>query len=253
MTRSKSFNKIPKHRALYHALIESILEDEDVMDKGVDDELKKRKPDDVDKDEGPYCWIRPRSAKVQVEEPIFVQDSDYAKHDDDESDTSLDPEWNEGKVVDVGPEQGWLNALAKATKPPLTFDELMHTPIDFYAFAMNRLKINNLTKVHLVGPVYNLLKGTCKIYVELDYTMEECYRALSEQIDWNNPEGHHYFFFNNDLEYLRGGSNEKKYATSTTKSKVARYKLKGIEDMVPNLWSPVKVVYDRYAMLEISH
>ncbi|GKE96490.1 hypothetical protein Tco_1581345 [Tanacetum coccineum] len=52
MTKSKSFNKSPKNRALYHALMESIFQDEDAMDKGVADELKKRKPDDDDdKDE----------------------------------------------------------------------------------------------------------------------------------------------------------------------------------------------------------
>nr|GEY64314.1 hypothetical protein [Tanacetum cinerariifolium] len=39
--------------ALYHALMESILEDEDAMDKGVADKLKKKKPDDADKDKGP--------------------------------------------------------------------------------------------------------------------------------------------------------------------------------------------------------
>ncbi|GJX19378.1 hypothetical protein Tco_0222055 [Tanacetum coccineum] len=61
------------------------------------------------------------------------------------------------------------------------------------------------------------------------------------------------FFFNNDLEYLRGGSNDKKHIASVTKSKAARYELKGIEDMVLKLWSPVKVVYDRYALLGISH
>ncbi|GJR59878.1 hypothetical protein Tco_1502040 [Tanacetum coccineum] len=61
------------------------------------------------------------------------------------------------------------------------------------------------------------------------------------------------FFFNNDLEYLRGGSNDKKYTAFMTKSKAARYELKGIEDIVPNLWSPVKVVYDRYALLGISN
>ncbi|GKA66002.1 hypothetical protein Tco_0765810 [Tanacetum coccineum] len=78
--------------------------------------------------------------------------------------------------------------------------------------------------------------------------MEECYRALSEELDWNNPEGHRCpydltkplpmqmssqgrqivlvdFFFNNDLEYLRGGSNGKKYAASTTKSKASRVKV----------------------------
>ncbi|GKE19423.1 hypothetical protein Tco_1427000 [Tanacetum coccineum] len=53
MTKTKSFNKKTKHKALYHALIESILEDEDAMDKGVVDKSKNIKPDDTDKDEGP--------------------------------------------------------------------------------------------------------------------------------------------------------------------------------------------------------
>ncbi|GKA32254.1 hypothetical protein Tco_0718621 [Tanacetum coccineum] len=53
MTNSKSFNKSPKHRALYHALMKSILKDEDAMDEGVADKLKKRKPYEVDQDEGP--------------------------------------------------------------------------------------------------------------------------------------------------------------------------------------------------------
>ncbi|GKF89141.1 hypothetical protein Tco_0263104, partial [Tanacetum coccineum] len=38
--------KHPKQRALYHALMESIVEDEDA------DKLKKRKPDNANKDEG---------------------------------------------------------------------------------------------------------------------------------------------------------------------------------------------------------
>ncbi|GKD55252.1 hypothetical protein Tco_1288639 [Tanacetum coccineum] len=45
--------KKTKHKALYHALMEFILEDEDAMDKGVADKLKNRKPNDVDRDEGP--------------------------------------------------------------------------------------------------------------------------------------------------------------------------------------------------------
>ncbi|GKB30015.1 hypothetical protein Tco_0869416 [Tanacetum coccineum] len=53
MTKSKSFIKSPKQRALYHALMESILEDEDAMAEGVAKKLKKRKSDDADKDEGP--------------------------------------------------------------------------------------------------------------------------------------------------------------------------------------------------------
>ncbi|GJV92816.1 hypothetical protein Tco_1540629 [Tanacetum coccineum] len=38
------------------------------------------------------------------------------------------------------------------------------------------------------------------------------------------------------------------YTTSTTKTKAAQYDLLGIKDKVPNIWSPVKVAYDRYAL-----
>ncbi|GJV67945.1 ribonuclease H [Tanacetum coccineum] len=43
------------------------------------------------------------------------------------------------------------------------------------------------------------------------------------------------------------------YTASTTKSKAAKYDLPGIEDMVSNIWTPVKVTYDRYALWGISH
>ncbi|GKC56156.1 hypothetical protein Tco_1083754 [Tanacetum coccineum] len=61
------------------------------------------------------------------------------------------------------------------------------------------------------------------------------------------------FFINNDLKYLQGGVSTMTYTTSTTKSKAAKYDLPGIEDMVPNIWSLVKVAYDRYALWGISH
>nr|GEV56317.1 hypothetical protein [Tanacetum cinerariifolium] len=43
------------------------------------------------------------------------------------------------------------------------------------------------------------------------------------------------------------------YTTSTTKTKAAQYDLLSIEDMVPNIWSPIKVSYDKYALWGISH
>ncbi|GJV66153.1 hypothetical protein Tco_1476981 [Tanacetum coccineum] len=42
--------------------------------------------------------------------------------------------------------------IAKAEKPPLTFDELMSTLIDFSAYGINNLKIDNLTQEHLNNP-----------------------------------------------------------------------------------------------------
>ncbi|GJZ03725.1 hypothetical protein Tco_0537000 [Tanacetum coccineum] len=138
-----------------------------------------------------------------------------------------DPDWNEGKSVKNKPTQKWLSDLAKAEKPSKTFDDLMSTPIDFSAFVMNRLQISDLIQDILVGPAYELLKGTCRSYVELDYNMEECYKALTDQLDWNNPEGDRYPF---DLR--------KPLPLE-----------KALTDKVPNLWSPIKVAYDKHALL----
>ncbi|GJU82058.1 retrovirus-related pol polyprotein from transposon TNT 1-94 [Tanacetum coccineum] len=301
ITKSKSFDRNPKHKALYHALMESILEDEDAMDKGVADMVKKRKPYDDDRDEDPLAGPdqgleRRRSAKE--EETLFEAGNTQVLHNlgegmcktdeppsvnadpkdwfkKPERPHTPDPEWNIGKAVDDVPTQNLFSDLAKIVKPSKTFNELMSTPIDFTAFAMNRLQISDLTKANLVGSVYNLLKGTCKSYVELEYNMEECYKALNDQLDWNNPEGNKYpfnlskplplvesrnrqivptdYFFNNDLAYLQGGSTERIYTTSLTKTKAAKYDLQGIEDMAPILWSPTKVAYDKHVALGTSH
>ncbi|GJT27156.1 hypothetical protein Tco_0907431 [Tanacetum coccineum] len=187
-----------------------------------------------------------------------------------------DRDWNAGKQIDFRPPQTWISKMAKAGKPPTTFDELMSTHINFSAYVLHNLKIENLTQEHLVRPTFNLLKGACKSRVELEYHLEECYKAVTDKLDWMNPEGHEYpfdlskplpliedqghqvvpanYFFNNDLEYLKGKSLSSKYTTSTTKTKAAKYDtIKGIEDMVQSLWSPVKVSYDKYAMWGISY
>ncbi|GKA61946.1 hypothetical protein Tco_0761465 [Tanacetum coccineum] len=189
-----------------------------------------------------------------------------------------DHDWNIGKTTQEGPTQNWLMTLAASTSTDKSlneFDELMSTPIDFSGYILNGLKIKNLTQEILLGPAFRLLKGTHTNYVELEYDFEECYKALSEKLDWENPECGDYlfnlskplplitrgnrqrvpfeFFINNDLKYLQGGVLTMTYTTSTTKSKAAKYDLPGIEDMVPNIWSLVKVAYDRYALWGILH
>nr|GEX56584.1 hypothetical protein [Tanacetum cinerariifolium] len=95
------------------------------------------------------------------------------------------------------------------------------------------------------------------------------------KLDWENLEGDDYpfdlfkplslitrgnrqsvpveFFINNDLNYLQGGILTMTYMTCTTKTKAAQYDLPGIKDMVLNIWSPVKVAYDKYALWGISY
>ncbi|GJZ33620.1 hypothetical protein Tco_0579056 [Tanacetum coccineum] len=64
----------------------------------------------------------------------------------------------------------------------------MDTPLDFSAFVMNRLKVDTLTLELLTGPTFELMKGSCKSLVELEYLFEEVYKETTEQFDWNNPE-----------------------------------------------------------------
>ncbi|GKC35924.1 hypothetical protein Tco_1048308 [Tanacetum coccineum] len=67
-----------------------------------------------------------------------------------------------------------MRLLPSLTEKPLTsFDELMDTSIDFSAIVINRLNITNLTLELLVGPTFNLLKGTYKSRTELEYHFEE--------------------------------------------------------------------------------
>ncbi|GJY15946.1 hypothetical protein Tco_0386368 [Tanacetum coccineum] len=100
-----------------------------------------------------------------------------------------DPAWNDRKSINFIPPQTWISRIALAEKPPCSFDELMSTPIDFLAYVMHNLKIDNLTQEILVGSAYNLLKCTCKSFVELEYHFKECYKAITNRLDWNNPKG----------------------------------------------------------------
>ncbi|GKA81132.1 hypothetical protein Tco_0787824 [Tanacetum coccineum] len=132
-------------RALYHALKESILKDEDSMDKGVADKLKKGKPDDAKQIEGLSCWEdhtvkkereREDTGKTDETPSVKADPKDWLKKL--KRPPTPDPEWNTSKTVDDGPTQNWLSDLTKAEKPSKMFNELMSTPIDFTTFVLNR-------------------------------------------------------------------------------------------------------------------
>nr|GEW29527.1 hypothetical protein [Tanacetum cinerariifolium] len=142
-------------------------------------------------------------------------------------------QWNTCQVVTDQLEKPWFNNMVSVAKDPLIFDELMATHIDF------------------------------SNSIERKYNMEECFKSLTDRLNWNNTEGDHNpfdltkpfslkgrlgrltiaaeYFFNNDLEFLKSSDPEKKYTTSITKTKAACYEIVGIENMVPTLWSTTKV------------
>nr|GFA72578.1 hypothetical protein [Tanacetum cinerariifolium] len=99
------------------------------------------------------------------------------------------------------------------------------------------------------------------VLTELEYHLEEVYKATTDQLDWVNPEGQQYphnllqplplipdnrvrrvipfaHFINNDLEYLRGDYGH----------------IKWIEDLVPRtMWIQEPLNYDDHALWGVSH
>ncbi|GKE04001.1 hypothetical protein Tco_1396019, partial [Tanacetum coccineum] len=227
---SGSFKEHEKHLDLYNDLIGSIgLDDAIAKDETIQDvaiEIEEPVEDNVvNAEEQPQDDAAPkRDNSIWFKQDVVVRPE------------TPDPEWHKEPNADDAPEQNWFNELVNAEKDPLTFDDLMGSTVDFTKFAKNRLKKDKITKADLEGPAFKLLKGTCRNNIELEYNLEQCYLALSDQLDWANPEGDKCpydmskplplqgppghltilvdFFFNNDLEYLKTGNKERKYVAS---------------------------------------
>nr|GFB50467.1 hypothetical protein [Tanacetum cinerariifolium] len=97
------------------------------------------------------------------------------------------------------------------------------TPLDFSNFLINRLKVDTLTLELLAGPTYELMKGSCKSLVELEYHFEEVFKATTDQLDWVNPKA--------DYGHI-----------------------KWIEELVPRtMWIEEPIGYDKHALWGVSH
>ncbi|GJS14101.1 hypothetical protein Tco_0408573 [Tanacetum coccineum] len=252
---SQSYLTAPEHRECYDGLIKSYDLDKSLFSTYDKVYSLKRSQKDKDKDEDPSAGSdrglkkRKTSKDAEPTKGPKAKESQSGSSKGTKSQSkssgksvqSEEPEFeNEGKTPQQGPTQSLLMTLASSVaKPSKTFDELMSSPIDFSAYIMNDLKITNLTQETLLRPTFKLLKGTRSNYVEF---MNGNHQMVS--VD---------YFFNNNLKYLQGGISTMTYTTSITKKKVAQYDLQGIEDMVPNMWNPVKVAYDKYALWGISY
>ncbi|GJW81911.1 hypothetical protein Tco_0145886 [Tanacetum coccineum] len=137
-----------------------------------------------------------------------------------------DRDWNKDLYHAHGPVQPWLTSLAQKEDMRESFNELMDTPLNFSTFVMNRLKVDTLTLELLTGLTFELMKGSCKSLVELEYLFEEVYKATTEQLDWNNPE--------------------------VTKTKAADCgHIKWIEDLVPNRMESARDVYSKRRIIAV--
>ncbi|GJS42062.1 hypothetical protein Tco_0567105 [Tanacetum coccineum] len=255
MHANKSFNRNLSNHRLYHALMEALIEDENAMDKGVADTVKdhKRKHDD---DEDPLA--RPNQCKQTKRRR--TKESESSKK------PSSTKETPKGKAPSKGSKTGKSAPAKEPIEEPIVEviiddvgDDVAHDDNQPQAASkpkttktLNPDWFKQPSRPPTPDPEWNKYK-----------------------LDWNNPEGDRYpfdlskplplqgplghrtvaadYFFNNDLKYLKNSDPEVTYTSSIMKTKTARYEIKGIEGMVPTLWSTIKHVYVIDAEKGIKH
>nr|GEY03707.1 hypothetical protein [Tanacetum cinerariifolium] len=221
---TESINRSDIQKNLYNALVEAYNSDNDIFTLYGDVVTLKRGRDDQDKDEDPSTGSD-RGTKRRKSSKDHKSYGTSAQAEEPES-KSADTEMHQDQGNEYGPIDDQHDNEASSKHDWFYKPEKPPTPD---------------------RPAFNLLKGTCKSFAELEYHFKECYKAVNDRLDWHNPKGHEYsfdlskplpliedqgrqvvhadYFINNDLEYLKGRSSSRKYATSTTRTKAANVKV----------------------------
>nr|GEU80669.1 hypothetical protein [Tanacetum cinerariifolium] len=273
---NKSIQCSDEQRNLYKALVDAYESDKIILDTyGETATLKRRRDDDADKDEEPSArpdrgskrrreGKEPESASApsktatrstgrssQGSRSRQASASESALAEEPMQTTSQMEEPSHSEFDTCADDQPIVQSsqhpeceLAKQADSRSSFNKLMDTPLDFSNFLMNRFKVDTLTPELLAGPTYELMKGSCKSLVKLEYHLEEFFKATTDQLDWVNPEGQQYphnllkplllipnnrgrrvipfeHFINNDLEYFCEGASSRKLTNLTVEERFA--------------------------------
>nr|GEX36764.1 hypothetical protein [Tanacetum cinerariifolium] len=253
---NKSIHRSNEQRNLYKALVEAYESDKIILDTYGDTfTLKRHRNDDADKDEEPSAGSdrgskRRREGKepdesATVEEPMQTTfEMEEPSHPEFETGADDQP------IIEPSQHPKWFSQQKKPPTPDRDWNKICRLPTKAF-------NLDTLTPELLAGLTYELMKGSYKNLVELEFFLEEVYKATTDQLYWVNPEGQQYLhnllkplplipnnrgrrvmpfdhFINNDLEYLRGGASSRKYTTYVPKTKASNYgHIKWIKDFVP--------------------
>nr|GEY42243.1 hypothetical protein [Tanacetum cinerariifolium] len=186
------------------------------------EKMEGNKHDDDDgKEEGPFARSDQRSKRRRegAEDQPIVQSSLHPEWFSQlQKPLTSNRDWKKTLLAVQGSTQTWISELAKQADSCSSFNELMDTLLDFSSFIMNQLRVDTLTPELLVGPTYELIKGSYKSLIELEYHLEEPLPLIPDNRGRRViPFAH---FINNDLEYLWGEGDFK------------RLRLQDIKDML---------------------
>nr|GEW00639.1 hypothetical protein [Tanacetum cinerariifolium] len=259
MERNKSIHRSNEQMNRYKDLVNAYECDKIILDTYRDIVMLKRRHDDANKDNEPSAGSDQGSKRRREgKEPELIS-APKEKASKTTGKSTEGSKSHQKTASESAPAEEPMQTTKDLEEPSHqefeTVNELMDTPVDFSAFLMNRFKVDTLTPELLASPTYELMKGSCKRLVELEFFLKEVYKATTGQLDRNNPERQQYphnllkplplipnsrgcrvlpfdHFINNDLEYLHSGASSRKYTTFVTKTKTVDYgHIMWIEDL----------------------
>nr|GEU64135.1 hypothetical protein [Tanacetum cinerariifolium] len=267
---NKSIQRSNEQRNLYKALVEVYESNKIILDTyGETVTLKRHRDDDADKDEEPSAgpdrgskrrregkepesastpkqkatrsagrstqWFKSRQASAS-ESAIADEPMQTTFQMEEPSHPEFDTSAEDQPIIQSSQHPEWFSQQQKPPTPDCDWNKTVDT----------------LTPELLTGPTYEQMKGSCKSQQYPHNLLKPLPLIPDSRGRRVIPFDH---FFNNDLEYLRGGASSRKYTTSVTKTKAADYgHIKWIEDLVPRtIWIQQQVGYDMHALWGISH
>nr|GFA47823.1 hypothetical protein [Tanacetum cinerariifolium] len=247
MEGNKSIHRSNEQRNPYKALVETYESNKIILDTYGDTvTLKRRRDDDADKDKEPFAGSD-RGPKDEEKERSQKEPMQTTHEMEEPSHPEFETGADDQPILEPSQHPEWFS---QQKKPPIPDHDWKKT----------------LPATH----------GSIQPLVELEFFLEEVYKATTDQLDWINPERHQYphnmlkplplisnlrgrrvilfdHFLNNDLEYLHGGASTCKYTTSVTKTKAADYgHIKWIEDLVPRTMESARDVYSKRRIIAVT-
>nr|GEY24608.1 hypothetical protein [Tanacetum cinerariifolium] len=235
MEGNKSIHRSNKQRNLYKALVEAYESDKIILDTYGDTvTLKRRRDDDADKDEELFDGSdRGSKRRREGKEP----ESASAPTEKATRSAGKSTQGSKSRQMSVS-ESATLEEPMQTT---FNMEEPSHPEFETGADDQPTIEsVDTLTPELLAGPTYELMKGSCKSLVELEYQLEEVYKATTDQLDWVKPEG----------------ALSRKYTASVTKTKAADYgHIKWIEDLFYGFavnWESACDVYSKQRIITVT-
>nr|GEV17972.1 hypothetical protein [Tanacetum cinerariifolium] len=161
-------------------------------DDGQDDDNKQTELDN-DGDDFVHPKLSTFDEEERHEENLDEEEegSDQRFHIPSHFESTSDEAYDESSSVSSGFISKMLNPnpdIDMSIELVLDLDPSLDEPVDLEVFSFGALVDSEL----LAGPTFELMKGSFKSLVELEYFLEEVCKATTDQLDWNNPEGQQY-------------------------------------------------------------